>query len=204
MPKLKDLTGQKFGRLTALYKLHNTKGRTKWLCACECGNLKEVLSFNLVGCKTKSCGCYHKERDSESHKIHGKRQSRLYIIWKNIKQRCYNKNRKDYIYYGARGIAVCDKWKDDFMAFYEWAMNNGYDDNLTIDRIDVNSNYSSDNCRWVDMKQQNRNKRNIKQYTINGETHCLSEWCDILCLNYGTVKCRLSYNWSIEKALELK
>lgn len=202
MRKFKDLTGQKFGRLTALYRLHNTKGKTKWLCICECGNLSEVNYGSLVYGSTKSCGCLHKEG---THHTHNKSNTRLHRIWRNIKSRCYNSNKPDYQYYGARGITVCDEWHNDFMSFYNWAVNNGYDDTLTIDRIDVNGYYEPNNCRWVTMKQQSRNRRNIKQYTINGEQHCLSEWCKILGLNFSNVRTRIySYHWPIERALELE
>lgn len=135
---------------------------------------------------------------------HGKSKTRLYHTWKHIKQRCYNTNDKDYKYYGGRCIAVCDEWLKDFMNFYNWAINNGYNENLTIDRIDVNGNYEPSNCRWVDRKQQSRNRRNIKRYTINGKTHCLSDWCEILGLKSNTVRIRLYRGWSIEKALGLE
>ena len=173
--KVVDITGQKFGRLIVLDKLHNYhKKDTYWLCVCECGNLKEVTSSHLTTGKTKSCGCYYKKS-----------------------------NR--YKYYGGRGIAVCSEWKDDFMSFYDWSMANGYNDTLTIDRIDVNGNYEPNNCRWVDYTTQSRNRRSVKRVTINNETHCLSEWCEILGIKYNTVQTRI-YNrgWSIEKALELE
>lgn len=152
MRKFKDITGQRFGRLTALYRLHNTKGRTKWLCICECGNLAEVALRELIDNKTKSCGCLHKQIAREQHMTHGKRRTRLYSIYVSMKNRCYYKNNKSYKYYGGRGIAVCSEWKYNFQAFYDWAMANGYDDTLTIDRIDVNGNYEPNNCRWSTQK----------------------------------------------------
>lgn len=90
------------------------------------------------------------------------------------------------------------------MSFYKWAMDNGYKENLTIDRIDVNGNYEPSNCRWATRKQQSQNRRNVKQYTINGETHCLSEWCRILGLNYDTIKMRIYRGKSIERVLEAR
>lgn len=118
-----------------------------------------------------------------------------------MKQRCYNKNNDAYCRYGGRGIIICKDWLDDFMTFHDWAMSNGYKENLTIDRIDVNGNYEPNNCRWVDMKTQCRNKRNNRYITINNETHCLSEWCEILGLDRHVIEQRLYYGWSIERAL---
>lgn len=207
MPKFKDLTGQKFGRLTALYRLHNTKERTKWLCICDCGNLKEATAHDLTTKNTRSCGCLHKESLTQLNKYkitHDKSDTRLYSIWGKMKNRCYNYNSHNYSNYGKRGIAVCDEWKDDFMAFYKWAVDNGYRDNLTIDRIDVNGNYSPDNCRWATDKQQARNRRSNRCITINGITRCLSEWCEIYNLNYQTIVYRLNHNWAVERALELE
>lgn len=99
---------------------------------------------------------------------------------------------------------MCNEWEDDFEAFYNWAVNNGYEKGLTIDRIDVNGNYEPNNCRWTDMKQQARNRRSNINYTINGETHCLKEWCEICDIGYQTAYSRLHYGWTIEQALELK
>lgn len=132
---------------------------------------------------------------------HGKIHTRLYHIYNNMKERCYNENSIDYLRYGARGIKICDEWLNDFMLFHNWSMDNGYHEDLTLDRIDVNGNYGPDNCRWVDRKAQARNRRSNKNYTINGETHCLKDWCNIVNINYHTVRTRLRYNWTIEKAL---
>ncbi len=202
--KIKDISGQKFGRLTALYRLHNTKCRTRWLCVCDCGNLTEVKTVKLTTGHTRSCGCLQKEVTSTHFKKHGQSKTRLYKIWQGMKKRCYNSNDKAYNYYGGRGIKVCDEWLNDFQTFYDWSMNNGYNEHLTIDRIDVNGNYEPNNCRWVDYKIQNRNSRHNTLFTIDGETRCLSEWCEILNLNYKNVLARVTrYNWSIGEALEL-
>lgn len=200
--KFKDISGQKFGRLTALHRLHNTKGKTKWLCVCDCGNLKEIYLEYLTRGDTRSCGCLH---DEGNHKTHGKRHTRIYKIWADMKKRCYNVNSKSYPNYGGRDIVVCSEWLNDFMAFYNWSVLHGYADNLTIDRINVNGNYEPNNCRWVTVKQQCRNKRNNRRYTINGVIHCLSEWCEILGLNFTTVYSRLYLQGkNIKEALELE
>ena len=204
MGNFKDISGQKFGRLTALYKLHNAKGRTKWLCVCECGNLTYVDVYSLQSGNTKSCGCLHKELASKQLTTHGKSHSRLYTIYNLMKRRCYNVKDKRYKDYGARGIAVCDEWKDNFQAFYDWSMENGYNDNLTIDRVNNNGNYEPNNCRWTTRKQQARNTRRTKYITYKGVTRPLIEWCEVLGLNHHTIETRLYRGWSIEKAFEFK
>lgn len=121
-----------------------------------------------------------------------------------MKDRCYNEHNKQYKDYGGRGIKICDDWLNNNTLFFNWSMENGYTDNLTIDRINVNGNYEPSNCRWITKKQQNRNSRKNVNFTYNNETHCLSEWCEVLGLNYGTVLSRINkLNWSIYKALEL-
>lgn len=137
-------------------------------------------------------------------KTHGMTNTRLYKIWLGIKERCCNKRCKWYRDYGARGIKVCDEWLTDFMSFYAWAMENGYQENLTIERIDNDEGYEPDNCRWATVKQQARNRRSSRLFTIGDETHCLSEWCEIYNINYSTALSRLRLNWPIEKVLELK
>lgn len=135
---------------------------------------------------------------------HNKTNTKIYHCYNHIKQRCYNPKDKRYKDYGGRGITMCDEWLNDFMTFYDWSMNNGYYEGLTIDRIDNNKCYSPYNCRWVDMKTQSRNRRSNVNYTINGDTHCLKDWCKILNLNYSSVTTRLWRGWTIEKALEVK
>lgn len=121
-----------------------------------------------------------------------------------MKQRCYNENNTRYKHYGGRGIAVCDEWRNNFQAFYDWSMANGYKDTLTIDRIDVNGNYEPNNCRWITNKEQQRNRRDNKLYTINNVTKCLSEWCEIYNINYSTAHYRLLKGLTIKQALEME
>lgn len=198
-----DLTSKKVGRLKVLYRLHNYRKKgVYWLCVCDCGNLKIVSSNNLRNGHTKSCGCLQKE---PTNIIHGKSDTRLYKIYGCMKDRCNNKLHPAYFDYGERGIKICDEWLHDFQAFYDWSMSNEYDETLTIDRIDNNKGYSPDNCRWVDMKTQVRNRRNTKYITYKGETKTIKEWCEILGLNYKTVFARLHYyRWTIEKSLGLE
>lgn len=134
--------------------------------------------------------------------IHGLRHTRLYRIWLQMKNRCFNINSERYADYGGRRITVCDEWRNDFTTFYNWAMSNGYSDDLTIDRINNNGNYEPSNCRWATVLDQNRNSRSCDFITYRGETHCLKEWCEILNLPYGTMCSRKRYGWSIDKMFE--
>jgi hypothetical protein len=166
-----DRTGERFGNLTVQQRVEdyiapNGKHHVRWKCKCDCGNEIDVDVCNLVRGYTKSCGCYKTEMLSKIHTKHSGRYDRLYKVYANMKNRCLNKNASDYIYYGGRGIAICDEWLNDYLSFKTWAYHNGYDENAdfgkcTIDRIDVNGNYEPNNCRWVDMSTQNANRRNV-------------------------------------------
>lgn len=180
-----DLTGQQYGRLTVIKRAENIGKNVAWLCKCECGKEKAVLGSHLKSGATQSCGCLLKEHTKSLTKpTHGMSESRLYNIYAAMKQRCYNQGIKSFKDYGGRGIEVCEEWRNSFEAFYEWAMANGYADNLTLDRIDVNGNYEPTNCRWATRKEQNNNKRNNCKITYKDETHTLAEWIEILKAEY--------------------
>lgn len=131
----------------------------------------------------------------------GRKGTRLYRIYNAMKTRCYNGNFPAYKWYGGRGITICDEWKNDFKAFYDWALSNGYRDDLTIDRIDVNGNYEPKNCRWVDNYTQSNNRRNNHYINLFNETHTLKEWSDRFKISEKTVRDRLRRGWDIDKAL---
>ena len=168
MAEVKNLTGQRFGRLVVIERSGSDKyRRAMWKCQCDCGEIRVEYSTNLLGGRVNSCGCLRAEKN-RNRITHGKRKSRLYCVWSDMKNRCYNPKIHNYHRYGGRGITICDEWRNDFQAFYEWAMANGYDENApymqcTIDRIDNDKGYSPDNCRWVDMKVQNNNKSNNRK-----------------------------------------
>ena len=203
------LPGQKFNKLKIISLHHkrlyiNPKTNKKkykefYLCKCDCGNEIVVYKDNLKRNHTTSCGCYKNEMRIKSHTKHGMEGSRIYKIWQGIKKRCYRKSFSKYNCYGGRGITVCNEWKNDFMSFYKWAMANGYKDNLSIDRIDVNGNYEPSNCRWATQKEQMRNTRRNKFIEYGGKVHCVSEWAEILGINPEKLFYRLYNVWPIKK-----
>lgn len=201
--RIEDLTGRKFGRLTVLgIESSNNKQGVHWLCKCDCGNFAIVSASHLKNGHTKSCGCWLKENSRNINLSHGMAKSRIYTLWRAMKQRCTNPSVCNYYDYGGRGVTVCDEWMD-FGNFYEWALANGYAENLSIDRIDNNAGYCPENCRWVDVKTQANNRRSNKIIEYNGERHTLSEWGSIVGIRAGTIGERLRRGWPIEKALTM-
>ena len=207
--RLIDLTNKQFGNLTVMYRVYPnnlTKKHTYWKCKCKCGKETVVSSNHLRTGHTKSCGCSHnylKGSKSFLYK-HGKRNTRLYGIWATMKSRCLNKNNIKYKNYGARGISIYSKWTDKengFMNFYNWAINNGYIEKLTLDRIDVNGNYEPNNCRWITLKEQNYNKTTTKYLTYKHRKKPLIKWAEEYHINHNTLYKRIKTGWDIEKAL---
>lgn len=160
--KRRDLTGLRFGRLTVVGRQPAKNKRTYWTCVCDCGQKTETSTNHLTSGNTKSCGCLHDEVAAERQYKHGGKGTRLYNIWKNARQRCRNANNPDYNkWYGARGVNFAEEW-DDYKRFHEWAIANGYTDELTLDRINPDGDYSPENCRWATWKEQRHNQRRSK------------------------------------------
>ena len=196
--------GKKFNKLTVLSFHHIKNKRDFYLCKCDCGKETIVCKSDLKRGKVKSCGCLRLELVSKAVSKHKMSHSRIYRTWTNMKARCYEQKHLGYPNYGGRGITVCNEWKNDFMAFYNWAMANGYNDNLSIDRIDNNDNYKPSNCRWVTKTEQKRNKRTIVFLTYKGITLCAAQWAKKLGIKVVTLRARLKRGWPIDKALEYK
>ena len=199
MAKFEDLKGQKFGYWTVVERAENHPAArsAQWLCECECGTKKIIRASALKSGKSKSCGC-HK---NDYNKIHGGKGTRLYECWRHMRYRCDNKNNQAYEMYGARGIKVCDEWQE-FGTFRDWALENGYSDNLTLDRIDVNGNYEPSNCRWADAVTQMNNRRSTPHYTVDGRSLTISQWSRETGIPRSTILNRLKRGMSFEAAIE--
>lgn len=158
------MIGEKFGRLTVIEQdpTSTIDGKRKWICVCDCGKRVSVIGTHLRNGNTTSCGCYKLDLLRERVTKCPNKNPHLYTAWRNMKQRCLNPHHPAFRYYGARGISVCKEWSDDYAAFQGWALNHGYLEGLTIDRINNDGNYEPSNCRWVTMSVQCNNKRNNK------------------------------------------
>jgi hypothetical protein len=200
MGKKIDLTGQRFGRLVVLKESskRDKNGSIHWVCKCDCGNIVEPSSASLRKGTTISCGCYNKEIITKDNP---KRKRKLYYIYRGIKDRCYNKNSRAYHNYGGRGISISNEW-NDYDAFEQWALANGYEYGLWLDRIDNDGDYSPYNCRWVTPKEQQNNKRTNKYITINGITKTLQQWAESSGIKPMTLSRRIELGWDSDELLK--
>lgn len=201
------MIGKKYGRLEVLSLLGTDKhGNKIYSCKCECGNTTKTTGNALKKGHTRSCGCLHKDRVT----THNKSKTRLYKVWMDMRCRCNYKQGQDFKRYGGRGIKVCDEWLNNFQAFYDWALANGYKEDAlkgkcTLDRIDVNGDYCPKNCRFVSSKTQANNRTSNRVITYNNESHTLAEWSEILGIKYETLSARINkYKWSVEQAFTTK
>jgi len=201
---MKDLTGQKFGRLIIINKIGYDKycKNILWNCRCDCGKTKVIRSSSLTCGNTKSCGCLLKETTIERFTEHGHSTrttiSKTYRSWDSMIQRCTNPNSPDYKRYGGRGITVCKRWLKfpNFLKDME-----ARPQNRTLERINNDNGYHKSNCKWASRKQQDRNKRSNRFFTFNGKTQCMSDWAKEYNIHISTFQKRLKLGWLIEKAL---
>ena len=203
----KDLTGQIFGRLTVIDFAYTSKGRKAyWNCLCECGKRTVVSGDKLRSGRTKSCGCLQDElrKKGLNHRTHGMTNTKLYVIWCNMKARCYSENCDMYYNYGGRGIRVCDEWRNSFKNFAEWAFSSGYTNGLSIERKNVDGNYEPNNCLWIPLREQAFNQRRSHRLTAFGKTQTIGEWANETGLKYDTIERRINqYGWTAEEALTI-
>lgn len=175
----KNLAGQRFGHLLAIKPVDKTKhGNLIWECQCDCGNFKNYPSGKLVSGRASNCGCMTSElkrKNAEKHGILSYGKPRTFIIWCDMKARCYNPKAISYKSYGARGIKVCDEWLS-FENFHNWAIKNGYEDKLEIDRINNDGDYCPENCRWVTKQFNRSHQRRCRNITVYGVTLNMSQW----------------------------
>lgn len=203
MGKKEDLTGRRFGRLTVVAEEDvRWNGNVVWLCKCDCGNYTRVRASHLKRGGVMSCGCLNQSIITR----HGESDTRLHHTWACMIDRCTNPNAQEADKYLERGIKVCDEWLNSYEAFAEWAKANGFDENAkrgkcTLDRINNDGDYEPNNCRWVDMKVQGRNRRNNRLLTLDGETHCIAEWGEIMHIHPSRISKRLQRGWSVRDAI---
>lgn len=186
---MNDLTGKRFCKLVVLKQCGTKSGKRMWECICDCGNKSVVSTNQLTSGHTKSCGCLVGRPGGKSP---GWKGTAVYSRWQAMKKRCYQVGTAGYENYGGRGIKVCDEWKDNPSAFCEWALANGFSEELTLDRIDVNGDYSPENCRWATKTEQARNKRNNRIVEYNGKKMTEAEYSEITGVKHGSIDWRLN------------
>lgn len=201
-----DLSGQKFGRLTAVRRGENTKdGHAQWICRCACGKTVIVLARYLKSGHTRSCGCLQAEKASfaasRRNVTHGESAAPLYHVWQSMRARCNNPKHRNFSNYGGRGIKVCEEWDRSYTAFRDWAQRSGYRKGLQLDRLNNNGGYSPLNCRWITPKGNSNNRRTSRYLEYNGERKSVAEWAAEKGISYQTLYSRITDGWTVEKAL---
>lgn len=200
--KLIDIAGQRFGRLMVTFRIAGTVNiKGGWLCTCVCGTQKKVSGSDLRAGKTTSCGCFHKEVVSKQFSTHGQSGHPLHTVWSGMKARCYNIKDEFYSHYGGRGIVVCREWKDDFGAFYGWAISNGWQKGLEIDRENNDLGYEPSNCRFVTGRVNVYNRSNTLKVIYKGEEMTLLDLETLSGIPSNRLYQRIHvYGWAAERA----
>jgi hypothetical protein len=201
MGKFIDRTGQRYGRLVAIRRVGTKDNKAEWLCRCDCGREARVVTTS-INAGTKSCGCLQREATRRRNTTHGlsRAHAETYKVWKDMKSRCYNAKNKDFKDYGARGITVCEEWKDDFGAFF--ACMGDRPVGKTIDRERVNEGYSPGNCRWADIFEQANNKRNNHVIEFQGQSKTLAAWSRETGIESSLLRYRLQRGWPLERVFD--
>ena len=214
MGKNIDIAGERFGRLTAIRKVEKAPGsknrHSRWLCLCDCGKTTIVNVDKLRNGGTKSCGCLCREKSIETickfnsrhtpnRRTHGKSNTKLYWAYRHMMERCYRKETANYKSYGGRGISICEEWRNKPDAFIEWALKNGYSEELTLDRIDVNGNYCPENCRWADWETQANNKTTSVFIDFNGERLTIAQFARKNNIPTATMWYRYKSGWTVNE-----
>ena len=207
MGRYVNRTGQRYGRLTVICDGGRRRGRVMWLCRCDCGKEILVSSSSLSTGNTRSCGCLHSEQAVENirpwhedHDMDGTASGKLYCSWRDMLRRCYDERSVSYPNYGGRGITVCEEWHT-FRPFRDWAFQSGYEEGLSIDRIDNDIGYCPENCCWTTRKRQNNNKRSNIRIEYDGRNMTASEWAEETGINYRTLIARYNRGWTPEEIL---
>ena len=202
---VKNIEGMRFGKLIVEKYIGIRKRQAIWLCKCDCGNETYTVARQLLSCGTLSCGCIQLQAAHDTcmkrNVTHGfSKKDPLYFIWKNMRYRCFNPNNKSYKNYGGRGITICKEW-EDYTIFKKWAVSNGYNPKLSIDRIDNDGDYCPENCRWVTRKIQNNNKRSNVFLSYKGKTYSPKELAKIKNIPVHRIYDRRCAGWTDEKII---
>jgi len=195
--ELKSLVGEKHNRLTVLKQVKSVYNKRRWECLCVCGNKTESTTGDLRGGHKKSCGCLLRETRSKNSTIHGYCGTRLHGVWRGMRQRCNNPNNPGYKNYGGRGVKISPEWKT-MKKFGKWALENGYKEYLTIDRIDNDGDYSPENCRWATVKKQANNRRSNRWIEFEGETRTIYDWSKKTGIGHKLLAYRIEAGWPME------
>lgn len=201
------MIGRRFGRLVVLEEVESSvKGKPRYRCLCDCGNIIEASGNSLRMKKVRSCGCLHHDQLIERNTTHGCSKERLYRVWRGMIDRCYDERNESYGHYGGRGIQVCEDWRSSYLVFKEFMISHGYKEDAkrgecTIERVDINGNYSPDNCKVISMQEQAWNKTNSHMEEYNGEKKTIAEWALEYNIPYNLIFKRLQRGWTMHEAL---